>query len=302
MNETAATADKTRAARPVPDGGSAAAAAPGRRRLRFPVLVVISLIVLAFVAVCALAPGLVAPGATAQDILLGVSLPGTPGHLLGTDDLGRDILLLTLAGTRSAVLGPLVIAAGSMTLGILLGTPAGYFGGLLDTVVARWADLLMALPAVLLAIVIAGIVGGGYWVTVAIMIVLFSPSDVRLIRAGVLEQKGLPYVESARVLRLPAWRIMFGQVLPNVAPIFTTNFMLNIAYGLTAMSSLSYLGLGAGEGSPDWGRQLSDGQQLLTSNPAAALAPGIMIVLTAVAVNVVGDWLGERLSARIASR
>jgi peptide/nickel transport system permease protein len=301
MNETAAAAGKTRAAGPAPDGAPAPAA-PKRRRLRFPVLVVVSLLVLAFVSVCALAPGLVAAGATAQDILLGVSLPGTPGHLLGTDDLGRDILLLTLAGTRSAVLGPLVIAAGSMTLGILLGTPAGYFGGLLDTVVARWADLLMALPAVLLAIVIAGIVGGGYWVTVAIMIVLFSPSDVRLIRAGVLEQKALPYVESARVLRLPAWRIMFGQILPNVAPIFTTNFMLNIAYGLTAMSSLSYLGLGAGEGSPDWGRQLSDGQQLLTSNPAAVLAPGIMIVLTAVAVNLVGDWLGERLSARIASR
>ena len=143
-----------------------------------------------------------------------------------------------------------MIAAGSMTLGILLGTPAGYFGGLLDMVVARWADLLMALPAVLLAIVIAGIVGGGYWVTVAIMIVLFSPSDVRLIRAGVMEQKGLPYVESARVLGLPSRRIMFGQILPDVTPIFATNFMLNIAYGLTAMSSLSYLGLGVGEDRP----------------------------------------------------
>jgi peptide/nickel transport system permease protein len=266
------------------------------------VLVVIALVVLAFVVVCAVAPGLVAPQATVQNILLGVSLPGTPGHLLGTDELGRDVLAFTLAGTRSAVLGPLVIAAGSMTLGVILGTPAGYFGGPLDTVIARWADLLMALPAVLLAIVIAGIVGGGYWVTVAVMIVLFSPSDVRLIRAGVMEQKGLPYVESARVLGLSPWRIMYRQILPNVAPIFTTNFMLNIAYGLTAMSSLSYLGLGAGEGTPDWGRQLSDGQQLLTSNPAAALAPGIMIVLAAVAVNVVGDWLGERLSARIASR
>jgi peptide/nickel transport system permease protein len=269
---------------------------------KFPVLVIVSLIVLGCVAFFAVAPSLVAPDATVQNILLGVSVPGTAGHLLGTDELGRDILQLTLSGTRSAVLGPVVIAAGSMTLGVLLGTPAGYFGGLLDTVVARWADLLMALPAVLLAIVIAGIVGGGYWVTVAIMIVLFSPSDVRLIRAGVMEQKGLPYVESARVLRLPSWRIMYGQILPNVVPIFTTNFMLNIAYALTAMSSLSYLGLGVGEGSPDWGRQLSDGQQLLTGNPAAALAPGIMIVLTAVAVNVVGDWLGERLTARIASQ
>jgi peptide/nickel transport system permease protein len=298
MNETATTAaSRTRAAR-----RELVAATPGRRRLKVSVLVIASLIVLAFVAFCALAPSLVASGSTAQNILLGLTPPGTAGHLLGTDELGRDILRLTLGGTRSAVLGPVVIALGSMTLGVVLGTPAGYIGGLLDAVIGRWADLLMALPAVLLAIVLAGIVGGGYWVTVGIMIVLFSPSDVRLIRAGVMEQKGLPYVESARVLRLPRWRIMFGQILPNVVPIFAANFMLNIAYGLTAMSSLSYLGLGAGPGSPDWGRQLADGQLILASNPAAALAPGTMIVLTAVSVNVVGDWLDERLSARIASR
>ena len=144
--------------------------------------------------------------------------------------------------------------------GLLLGTLAGYRGGPLDAVIARWADLLLALPAVLLAIVVAGIVGGGYWITVAVLIVLFSPSDIRLIRGAVMEQKTQPYIESARVLRMPAWRIMYRQILPNVVPVAIANVMLNVAFAIVAMSSLSYLGLGVGPGSPDWGRQLSDGQ------------------------------------------
>jgi peptide/nickel transport system permease protein len=276
--------------------------AEGGRKARIQVSVALSIAFLAFVAVCALLPGLVAPGSTQQDILLGVDGPGIAGHPLGTDTLGRDILKLTLGGTPSAIAGPLVIAVGSMLLGLLLGTLAGYRGGPLDAVIARWADLLLALPAVLLAVVVAGIVGGGYWITVAVLIVLFSPSDIRLIRGAVMEQKTQPYIESAKVLRMPAWRIMFRQLLPNVMPVALANVMLNIAFAIVAMSSLSYLGLGVGPGSPDWGRQLSDGQNILAANPAAIVAPGVMIVATATAINIVGDWLYEWLTARAASR
>lgn len=282
--------------------GGGLGAAGGRRRMRVPVSVALSILLLLAVAVCAIVPGLVAPHADQQDILLGVSGPGTAGHLLGTDDLGRDILQLTLGGTRSAVLGPILIALGSMLLGLLFGTTAGYLGGILDGVIARWADLLLALPAVLLAIVVAGIIGGGYGITVAILIVLFSPSDIRLIRGAVIEQKTQPYVESAKVLRMPAWRIMYRQILPNIVPVVIANFMLNIAYAIVAMSSLSYLGLGVGPGAPDWGRQLSDGQSILAANPAAILAPGILIVLTATAINVLGDWVFDRLNAQVAAR
>jgi peptide/nickel transport system permease protein len=272
------------------------------RRGKIQVSVLLSALFLLFVAVCALLPGVVASGSTQQDILLGLTSPGTAGHLLGTDTLGRDIVRLTLGGTPSAIAGPLVIALGSMILGVLLGTLAGYRGGLLDAVIARWADLLLALPAVLLAVVVAGIVGGGYWITAAVLIVLFSPSDIRLIRGAVMEQKTQPYIESARVLRMPAWRIMFRQILPNVAPVAVANVMLNVAFAIVAMSSLSYLGLGVGPGSPDCGRQLADGQNILASNPAAIIAPGVMIVATATAINIVGDWLFERLTARAASR
>ena len=288
----------------LPVGGLHDLVKPRRRRWlpRTQVSVALSILLLAFVAVCALLPGLVAPNSTAQDILLGVTAPGAAGHLLGTDNLGRDIALLTLGGTRSAIVGPLVIAFGSMLFGVLLGTPAGYFGGLTDGVIARWSDLLLALPATLLAVVVAGIVGGGYWITVLLLIILFSPSDIKLVRGAVLDQKTRPYIESARVLRMPSWRIMYRQILPNVTPVIIANFMLNIAYAIVAMSSLSYLGLGVGPGSPDWGRQLDDGQQLLAANPAALIAPGVMIVLTATAINIVGDWLFERLNQRAAAR
>ena len=279
-----------------------AAQSDGIQRPKIQVSVVLSMLLLTFVAVCALLPGVVAPGSTQQDILLGVNGPGVAGHLLGTDTLGRDILRLTLGGTPSAIAGPLVIAFGSMIAGLLLGTLAGYHGGLLDALIARWADLLLALPAVLLAVVVAGIFSGGYWMTVAVLIVLFSPSDIRLIRGAVMEQKTQPYIESAKVLRMPAWRIMYRQILPNVIPVAVANVMLNIAFAIVAMSSLSYLGLGVGPGSPDWGRQLSDGQNILAANPAAIIAPGVMIVATATAINIVGDWLFERLTARAASR
>lgn len=285
-----------------PSSTTPPSATAGNSRPRLPISVALSMLLLLFVAVCAAAPGLVAPGSTQQDILLGVRPPGTAGHLLGTDDLGRDIVRLTLGGTRSAIAGPLMIALGSMTLGLLFGATAGYRGRIIDALIARWADLLLALPAVLLAIVVAGILGGGYWITVAILVVLFSPSDIRLIRGAVIEQKTQPYVESARVLRMPAWRIMYRQILPNVVPVVIANFMLNISYAIVAMSSLSYLGLGVGPGAPDWGRQLSDGQSILAANPAAILAPGVVIVLTATAINVLGDWLFSWLNARVASR
>ena len=233
------------------------------------------------------------------DPLLGVTPPGTPGHIFGTDLLGRDILSLSIAGTRSAVVGPIAIALGSMLLGMLLGTMSGYTGGWLDLVLSKWADLLLALPVTLIALVVAGLVGGGYWITVVVLIVLFSPTDIRMMRSAVMTQSTRPYIESAKVLDLSRWRIMFRHILPNVLPIAIATMLLNIAFALVAMSALSFLGLGVGPGEPDWGRQLADGRNLLTDNPAAVVIPGLLIIMTATAINLTGDWIQERYNARV---
>ncbi len=259
---------------------------------RLPGVVAVSALVLLAVVVLVVLP--VAQGALAQDITLGATPAGTPGHVLGTDSLGRDVLALTLAGARSAVVGPVVVALGSMLIGVVLGTLAGYRGGWVDAVVSRYVDLTLAMPALLLAIVVAGVVGGGYWVTVAVLVVLFSPGDTRLVRSAVLQHAHRPYIESTRVLGLPAWRVMTRHILPNVRPLVLTNLFLNVAYALVSMSGLSYLGLGVAPGDADWGRQLADGRAILFDNPAASVVPGLAIIVTATAVNLVGDWLAER--------
>lgn len=260
--------------------------------------VVASFVLLGLVTLAAVFGPLLFPDATKQSILDSLLPPFTAGHLLGTDELGRDVFGLLVAGTGSAVVGPVAIAVGSMLIGILLGTLAGYQRGWLDAVIGRLSDVLLALPVMLLAIVVAGIFNAGYWTTVALLVVLFSPSDIRIVRAGVLEQAPRPYVEAAQMLSLSRWRIMFVHVVPNVWPLIITNVLLNTAFALVTLSSLSFLGLGVAPGTADWGRQIADGRGIMADNPAALIAPAVLIVLVSMAINVVGDWFGERLERK----
>lgn len=225
-------------------------------------------------------------------------LPPSFDHLLGTDDLGRDVFSRTIVGARTAVVGPILIALGAMIIGNALGLLAGYKGGLIDSVIMRWVDLMWALPGLLVAIVVVGVLGGGYYLSVALLILLTAPYDTRIVRGATLEQRALPYVEAARTLGLSSRRIMVRHIWPNVLPLVVANTFLNFAFSLVTLSALSFLGLGVGPGTPDWGRMLAESQTLLFDNPAAALAPGGMIVITAASMNLIGDWLYERLSDR----
>ena len=267
-----------------------------KKRRRLPIEVLVSLALLGIVTVLAIFGTVIAPNATSQAILDALLPPGSPGHLLGTDELGRDVLALTIAGSGSALVGPVIVAMGSMLLGILLGTVAGYVRGPIDFLISRWTDLLFSLPMLLAAIVVAGVFGAGYWMTVVLLIILFSPSDIRIVRAGVLEQAARPYIEAVQMLSISKARIMFGQVLPNVSSLIITNAMLNVAFALVAFSSLSFLGVGVPSGSADWGRQLTDGRSIMMDNPAAVLVPALLIIGVACAANLVGDWLGQTLT------
>ncbi|WP_062297492.1 ABC transporter permease [Demequina maris] len=267
-----------------------------RRRRRLPIGVGVALGVLALAVLAAVFGKLIFPDAMHQDILAATLPPGSEGHPLGTDELGRDVLQMAVAGAASSLVGPVIVAVGSMLLGVVMGTLAGYEKGWLDTLISRWTDLLLAVPVLLAAIVVSGVMGGGYWVTVALLIVLFSPSDIRIVRAGVLEQSARPYIEAAQMLSLSRWRVMFRHILPNVTSLVVTNLMLNVAFALVAFSSLSFLGVGVAPGTADWGRQLTDGRAIMFQNPAAVFVPALLIVVVAVCVNLVGDWIGQRLS------
>jgi peptide/nickel transport system permease protein len=231
------------------------------------------------------------------DLLLGQSTP-SGAHLLGTDDLGRDVLSRVIAGTLTAVLPPAFIALTAMLIGSTFGLLAGYFGGKVDMFIMRGVDLLLALPGLLVAIVVIGIIGGGLWAAVGVLIFLAAPFDTRLIRGAVLAQRGLPYVEAARTLGISSRRIMSLHIWPNVLPVIVAYTFLSFATSLVALAALSFLGFGAPPGAADWGRMLSENRPLIIDNPAVALSPAVALILTAISANLVGDWLFERVSER----
>jgi peptide/nickel transport system permease protein len=276
-------------------------AVSGRRRLPSRVIVACFVIV-AVVVVMVVFGSVIAPqNPNAQNPLNALATP-SGAHWLGTDSLGRDVFSRLIAGARTAFTGPLVIAVASLLVGNLLGLWAGYQGGRVDSVIMRWVDLMWSVPGLLVIIVVSGTLGGGYWLAVGLLVILTIPFDTRVVRGATLEQVPRPYVEAARTLGVPTWRIMVWHIWPNVSPVAIANAFLNFAGSLTALAGLSFLGLGVAPGTPDWGLMLSEGLQDLFVNPVAVLAPGVLIVLTATSMNLIGDWLQERLSSRGATR
>jgi peptide/nickel transport system permease protein len=270
------------------------------RRGRLPrrPLIVAAVLVVVLAALCATLGRTLAPyDPAAQDLLTGLQLPSLQ-HPLGTDNAGRDILSRVIVGTGRTMLGPLIIAASSALIASVLGLLAGYRGGWVDSAIMRGADLLYAFPALLAAIVLIGVIGGGYLSAVFVMVLLTWPSDVRIVRGATLDQRNLPYVDAARTLGLRQARIIGVHVWPNVLPLIVTNAFLNFAYGLVALSSLSFLGLGVEPGAADWGLMISENLALLQANPTAVLAPGVALVLVAVSMNLLGDAVYEALQDR----
>jgi len=270
-----------------------------RARLRrLPFLTAVALVVALAVTVAVAFGSLIAPhDPDAQDLILGAS-GRSAEHWLGTDDLGRDVFSRMIVGARAALLGPLVVAFVTLVIGAPLGLMAGFYGGRVDGAISRGADLIWALPALLVAIVVLGVVDGGYWLTVAVIAFLSLPHMIRLSRSATLVQARLPYIDAVRALGLSGPRIMSRHVFPNVSPTVVATVLLDFVGALIVFSSLAFLGIGFEPGSADWGTMLASGKELLFINPWLLIGPGIAIVLTAASVTLLGDWAYERLSER----
>lgn len=219
-------------------------------------------------------------------------------HLLGTDQLGRDVLSRVVAGARTAVLAPLGLASGTVVVALLLGLAASYRRGWVDGLLGRVIDVLYAVPALLVAIVVVGVTGGGFALALLILLVFGLPSPFRLFRAAGMERVNLPYMEAARAVGLSHPRIIFTQLLPTLRPLLVSLLFLQFTYGLIEVSSLSFLGLGVPPGSADWGRMMFENRATVSSNVWATAAPGIALVGLAVSTNVIGDWLYNRHEMR----
>lgn len=266
-------------------------------RARLPVIALAGVVIGGVVLMAAFGT-LLAPQSTGAQHLDLIAQGPTAAHWLGTDQLGRDVFSRAIVGTRSAFLGPLVIAVGSFLIGNALGLLSGFYRGIADSIIMRWVDVMWSVPTLLVLIVVRGVIGTGYWTSVGILLALTVPFDTRVVRGATLEQMPRPYVEAAKTLGVRDRRIMFLHVWPNVLPIAIANAFLVFAGSLVVMAGLSFLGLGVPPGTPDWGVMLSENEQLIFLNPVATLVPAGMIVLTASAMNLMGDWLHERLARR----
>jgi peptide/nickel transport system permease protein len=258
--------------------------------------VVVCFCIMAVVVICALFGAGVAPDSPFTQRLEVGDQPPSAEFLAGTDLLGRDVLSRVIYGAWTALVGPIVVAVGAWMIATVLGLVSGYLGGWVDSAIMRWVDFMLALPAPLIAIVVVGVVGGGYWTAVMVLIILFTAPDARIVRSAVLEQRPQPYIDAARALGISKTRILFVHILPNVLPLILAYVVLDFAFALVNLAGLSFLGLGVEPGTPDWGRMLFENRTILFTNPVALLLPAAMVILTAVSMNLIGDWLFERLT------
>ncbi|WP_150462088.1 ABC transporter permease [Nesterenkonia ebinurensis] len=258
--------------------------------------------VIGAVVICAILGEVIAPyDPRAQDPLRGVSPPGD-GHLLGTDVLGRDVLSLLIAGARSAVVGPVVVALGCGLIGGLLGLLGAYYGGTLDAAVNRLADLIYALPSIIVAIVVVGVMDGGYWSVAAVLTFLSLAYQIRIIRSVTMAQMSLPYVEAAKTSGLSDTRTILAHILPNIVPTVLATLLLDFVTAMIGYAALAFLGIGIPPGAPNWGAMIATGQTYIFINPWLSVAPAILLILTATCVTLLGDQLHEAAGRKAAIR
>jgi peptide/nickel transport system permease protein len=224
--------------------------------------------------------------------------PPSPGHLLGRDRLGRDLAARLAYGGRTTLLSALLVVAISTAAGTALGLVAGYKGGWIDSLMSRAFDVLLAFPALLLALVVAAAFGRGVENAIAALSVVYLPMITRLVRSACLVERKLPYVEAGRALGYSSARIMFRHILPNVAPLLLVQVAIDFGYSILDLAAMSFLGLGVQPPVADWGAMLADARDSLLVAPRLALAPGLAIMIVVVSFNLLGDSLKERLERR----
>jgi peptide/nickel transport system permease protein len=274
---------------------------PSRRALRRLMKrkgALLGLIVIAiFVALALFAP-LIAPyDPIATSWTLVRKAPSTL-HWFGTDDLGRDVLTRVIYGTRASLLAGVISVAIALAVGVPLGLLSGYRGGFIDALISRMTDAMLACPSLILAIAFAAFLGPSLGNAMIAIGITATPIFVRLTRAQTMNVKVEDYVEAARAIGNPRWRIALFHILPNILPALLVQATLSIATAIIAEAALSFLGLGQQPPAPSWGSMLNAAQRFLTTAPWMAIWPGLAIFLVVLSLNLVGDGLRDALDPR----
>ena len=269
------------------------------RRIAHDKLAIAGLIVmLIFVLTAALAPVL-APYDPIAQTLVDRRQPPSSQYLLGTDDLGRDILSRIIYGTRKSLQVGIVSVSLAIVLGAVIGALSGYLGGWFDTLVMRLMDIMLAFPALLLAIAIVTILGPGLLNMLYAIAIVSIPAYARIVRASVLTVKSQDYILATRAIGSRDVRILFKHVLPNCLTPLIVQGTLGIGTAILDAAGLSFLGLGAQPPTPEWGAMLGQGRFAVFSAPHIVIFPGVAIMLTVLGFNLLGDGLRDALDPRL---
>jgi dipeptide transport system permease protein len=224
---------------------------------------------------------------------------GSWAHVFGTDPLGRDTLSRLLHGSRLSVFIGLSVMLISTVIGIVLGLAAALRGGLFDVIVLRIMDLIMSIPDLVLAIMIIAVIGPNLTNTMVAITIVFLPRYVRLVRNTALVELAKDYVTAAKVSGVRPWRLMLKTVLPNCLAPLIVQGALGVSDAILEAAGLGFLGLGAQPPTPEWGSMLADSKDLITSNPWVMAMPGLAILITVLAINLMGDGLRDALDPRL---
>jgi peptide/nickel transport system permease protein len=219
-------------------------------------------------------------------------------HWFGTDDLGRDILARVIYGARASLMAGAISVGIALGIGVPLGLLSGYRGGFIDALISRITDAMLACPFLILAIALAAFLGPSLRNAMIAIGISATPIFVRLTRGQTMSVKVEDYVEAARAMGNPRWRIALFHILPNILPALLVQATLSIAAAIIAEAALSFLGLGQQPPAPSWGSMLNSAQRFLTNAPWMALWPGLAIFLVVLSFNLVGDCLRDALDPR----
>ncbi|MGN7764898.1 ABC transporter permease [Paenibacillus sp. 22594] len=255
-------------------------------------------VLLFFIIVAILAPVLTKYKPDAIDMMFPNLKPGAEGHLLGTDELGRDILTRLLYSARISLTIGFTVAFASVVVGSIVGAISGYFGGWVDTIFMRIVDVTNSVPTLFLNILVLAIFGSEVKYMILILALTSWMSIARLVRGNFLQLREMQYVEAARAIGVSNWGIIFRHLLRNASFPIIVNATLMVGGAILSESALSYLGLGIQSPATSWGLMLSNAQEFMLIDPLQAVYPGLCILLVVLAVNFIGDGIRDGLDPR----
>lgn len=270
-----------------------------RRRLSgLPAFVATAWVLLAVIVVVAILAGVLAPYDPNFQDLLARRQPPSAAHWLGTDDLGRDVLSRMIFGARATSFASVVAVGISAVIGVPLGLFAGSRGGAVEASIMAGIEVLQAFPGFLLAIVVVAAIGPSLTNAAIAVGIAGVAAFTRVVRGSVLSVRNADYVQAAIGMGAGRLKIMFRYILPNVAAPILVLTMLSLGTAVLTVAGLSFLGLGAQPPTAEWGVMVRDGQDYLRDIPFLTIWPGLAVMVLVVSVNVIGDWLEQRLNRR----